>query len=96
MLALLCFALRDPQVIDDLRCARESAPGFAQQFHCAVRVSQSAEKQFRQTHICAGVVWIDQEALLIIGGDLGELRFRFLDPIRTLKRSRFLVQHLGQ
>ncbi len=96
LLALFCFALRDPQVIDDLRCARESAPGFSPAISLRGRGFVKAEKQFRQAHIRAGVIWINQETLLIIGGDFGELRFGFLDPIRALKRSRFLVEHLSQ
>jgi len=60
------------------------------------RVSQRAQEQLRQAQICPGMVWIDQQALLIIGRYLGEFRFGFLEAIRTLKRTRFLVEHLSQ
>ena len=96
LLALLRLPLRDCQIINNLRCAWKSAPGFGEQFHCAIGVSQSAQKQLRQAQICPGMVWIDQQALLIIGRYLGEFRFGFVDAIRTLERTRFLVEHLSQ
>ena len=46
--------------------------------------------------IGAGMIWIDQQTLLIIRGDFCKLRFCFLDAVCPLQGSRFIIQYLCQ
>jgi hypothetical protein len=46
--------------------------------------------------IGAGVVWIYQQALLIIRGYLCKLRFCFVNAVFALQGSRFVIQYLCQ
>ena len=93
---MLRFALSNGQIINDLRRARKPAPGFREEFHSAFRIFQRAEEQLGKAQICTGMIRIDQQTLLIICGYFGEFRFRFVQPVLALKRSRFIIQHLGK
>src|ERR1043165_1931266 len=57
--ALPRFALRDRQIVNNLRRAGESASSFRQQFYSAICVSQRSKEQLRYMQIGAGIIWID-------------------------------------
>ena len=90
------LALRDGQIVSNLRRAGETLPRFGEELDGAFVLFQRPEKKLGQMQVRTGSTGIDEQTLLVVCGRFCKNTFRFFDLLSSLQSTPGVVQQSGK